>query len=78
MELSETFYAIGSVTLIAITALLAFLVYEVYLTLKALQAAMTQANNIAGNLKSVTTGMQFGFWALITKLLGTVTKGGGR
>lgn len=73
MELSEVFYAIGSITLITITALLAFLVYQIYLTLKALQYAMTQAQNIAGNLKSVTTGMQFGFWAILTKLFSGIT-----
>ncbi len=73
MNASEIFYVTGTITLIAITILLGFLVYQMYLTLKALQYAMSQANNIAGNIKSVTTGMQFGFWALATKLLGKAT-----
>lgn len=75
MEVSDVFYATGTITLITITALLAFLVYQIYVTLRALQEAMTQAHNIAGNLKSVSTGMQFGFWALLTKLFGGVISG---
>lgn len=68
METSELFYVIGSITLIAITVLLAILVYELYITLKAVQSAIAKANDIAGNLNSVTTGMQFGFWALLSRL----------
>ena len=76
MEASEVFYVIGSITLLVITGLLAFLVYEIYLTLKALQSIVSQAHNISDNLKSVSSGIQFGFWALLSKLFREITGGG--
>lgn len=69
MQASETFYIVGTISLIAITLLLGVLTYQLYLTLKAIQGALSQANNIADNIKNVTTGVQFGFWALASKLI---------
>ena len=75
MELSQIFYLSGTIFFIVFSIAAVFVGYEIILMVRTLRSVAGRATDIAQNFKQVSTGMQFGLWALVTKLLGTVRGG---
>lgn len=78
MEISEIYYATGTIFFIIFTITAVFVGLELVKVLRAVHGATERANDIVENVKQVSTGMQFGLWALATKLIGGVRGGGGK